>query len=83
MYLNIIVAHDSIKIDVYQKADLAIADLTTTYERESAVDFTMPFMNLGISILYKKPQKVKSSLVVEPSKKTIFEPPFILTELPL
>ncbi len=31
-----------------QKADLAIADLTITYEREQAVDFTMPFMNLGI-----------------------------------
>ena len=32
----------------FQKADLAIADLTITYEREQAVDFTMPFMNLGI-----------------------------------
>lgn len=31
-----------------QKADLAIGDLTITYEREQAVDFTMPFMNLGI-----------------------------------
>jgi hypothetical protein len=31
----------------FQKADLAIADLTITYEREQAVDFTMPFMNLG------------------------------------
>ena len=40
-----------------QKADLAITDLTITYEREQAVDFSMPFMNLGISILYKKPQK--------------------------
>ena len=29
------------------KADLAIADLTITHERESAVDFTMQFMNLG------------------------------------
>ena len=34
-----------------QKADLAIADLTITYEREQGVDFTMPFMNLGITIL--------------------------------
>lgn len=32
----------------FQKADLAIADLTITYEREQAVDFTMPFMNLGM-----------------------------------
>ncbi|CAG2101692.1 unnamed protein product [Medioppia subpectinata] len=37
------------------KADLALADLTATYVREKAVDFTMPFMNLGISILFKKP----------------------------
>lgn len=30
-----------------QKADLAVADLTITYDREQVVDFTMPFMNLG------------------------------------
>ena len=36
---------------------MAITDLTITSERESAVDFTMPFMNLGISILYQKPKK--------------------------
>ena len=35
-----------------QKADLAIADLTITYEREQAVDFTMPFMNLGKKIFF-------------------------------
>ncbi|KAK0084291.1 hypothetical protein PV325_007314 [Microctonus aethiopoides] len=45
-----------------QKADLAIADLTITYEREQAVDFTMPFMNLGISILYRKPIKKPPNL---------------------
>ncbi|KAJ6638984.1 Glutamate receptor ionotropic, kainate 2 [Pseudolycoriella hygida] len=39
------------------KADLAICDLTITYERRTAVDFTMPFMTLGISILYAKPNK--------------------------
>jgi glutamate receptor, ionotropic, invertebrate len=33
-----------------QRADLAITDLTITSERESAVDFTMPFMNLGTLI---------------------------------
>lgn len=46
----------------FQRADLAITDLTITSERESAVDFTMPFMNLGISILYKKPMKLPPSL---------------------
>ena len=40
-----------------QKADLAIADLSITYEREKAVDFSNPFMSLGVSILYRKPQK--------------------------
>lgn len=40
-----------------QKADLAICDLTITYERRTAVDFTMPFMTLGISILFAKPEK--------------------------
>ncbi|CAH2047171.1 unnamed protein product, partial [Iphiclides podalirius] len=38
-----------------RKADLAICDLTITYERRSSVDFTTPFMTLGISILYSKP----------------------------
>ncbi|KAI1287063.1 Glutamate receptor ionotropic, kainate 2 [Halotydeus destructor] len=40
-----------------RKADLAIADLTITSERQTAVDFTLPFMNLGISILYRKPEE--------------------------
>lgn len=31
----------------FQRADLVVADLTITYDREQAVDFTMPFMNLG------------------------------------
>ncbi|XP_046399076.1 glutamate receptor ionotropic, kainate 2-like isoform X1 [Ischnura elegans] len=45
-----------------KKADLAICDLTITYSREQAVDFTMPFMNLGISILYSKPVKQPPNL---------------------
>nr|AUF73080.1 ionotropic receptor [Anoplophora chinensis] len=44
------------------RADLAITDLTITSEREGDVDFTMPFMNLGISILYRKPEPVPESL---------------------
>jgi ionotropic glutamate receptor len=32
---------------MFQKADLAITDLTITSEREEAVDFTHPFMSLG------------------------------------
>lgn len=37
------------------KADLAIGDLSITSSRELAVDFTLPFMSTGISILFKKP----------------------------
>ncbi|BET00802.1 kainate selective glutamate receptor activity [Nesidiocoris tenuis] len=44
------------------RADLAIADMTITRERERDADFTMPFMNLGISILYRKPMKAPPSL---------------------
>ncbi|XP_049802382.1 glutamate receptor ionotropic, kainate 2-like isoform X1 [Schistocerca nitens] len=44
------------------RADLAICDLTITQERQSAVDFTMPFMTLGISILYKQPEKADPNL---------------------
>uniref|UniRef100_A0A1I8G4C9 PBPe domain-containing protein n=1 Tax=Macrostomum lignano TaxID=282301 RepID=A0A1I8G4C9_9PLAT len=44
-------------------ADLAIASLTITYDRERVtIDFTTPFMSLGLSIIYKKPQKEKPSL---------------------
>ncbi|XP_041979927.1 glutamate receptor ionotropic, kainate 3-like isoform X2 [Aricia agestis] len=38
-------------------ADFAITDLSITSQRQRAVDFTSPFMNLGITILYKKPTK--------------------------
>ncbi|KAJ1532308.1 hypothetical protein ONE63_000916 [Megalurothrips usitatus] len=45
-----------------RKADLGICDLTITYDRERAVDFTMPFMNLGISILFLKPEDPEKDL---------------------
>lgn len=48
--------------DYVQRADLAIADLTITSERERAVDFSTPFMNLGISIMIRKPEKQKPSV---------------------
>lgn len=44
------------------KADLAIVDLTITSQREEAVDFTLPFMNTGISILFKKPTTKQNTL---------------------
>ena len=34
-------------------ADLAIGAMTINFAREAVIDFTKPFMNLGISILFK------------------------------
>ncbi|KAG4076947.1 hypothetical protein HA402_015934 [Bradysia odoriphaga] len=36
------------------RATIGAADITITREREEAVDFTVPFISLGISILYKR-----------------------------
>lgn len=40
-----------------QEADLAIAPMTITSERERVIDFSKPFMSLGISIMVKKQQQ--------------------------
>lgn len=40
---------------LFKVADLAVAPLTITYVREKVIDFSKPFMTLGISILYRKP----------------------------
>lgn len=42
--------------------DIGIADLTITYERRTAVDFTVPFMTLGIGILHVKPDPKEKDL---------------------
>ncbi|CAD6992161.1 glutamate receptor ionotropic, kainate 2 isoform X2 [Ceratitis capitata] len=39
------------------RAHLAITDLTITAARQQGVDFSIPFMNLGIAIIHLKPQK--------------------------
>uniref|UniRef100_A0A8C8DDL7 Glutamate receptor n=1 Tax=Oncorhynchus tshawytscha TaxID=74940 RepID=A0A8C8DDL7_ONCTS len=44
---------------VYGKAEIAVAPLTITLVREEVIDFSKPFMSLGISIMIKKPQKSK------------------------
>ncbi|XP_053604445.1 glutamate receptor ionotropic, kainate 2-like [Plodia interpunctella] len=41
-----------------KKADLAVCDLTITEERKKVVDFSVPFMTLGISILYTKEKPI-------------------------
>nr|XP_038951325.1 glutamate receptor ionotropic, kainate 5 isoform X5 [Rattus norvegicus] len=38
---------------INRKADLAVAAFTITAEREKVIDFSKPFMTLGISILYR------------------------------
>jgi ionotropic glutamate receptor len=42
---------------ILKKADLAVAGLTINLQREQVIDFTKPFLNLGISILFKRPKK--------------------------
>ena len=44
------------------EADLAIADLTITSARNDVVDFSMPFMKLGISVLYEEPKVMPPTL---------------------
>ncbi|XP_033949891.1 glutamate receptor ionotropic, kainate 5-like [Pseudochaenichthys georgianus] len=38
---------------INRKADVAVAGFTITSEREKVIDFSKPFMTLGISILYR------------------------------
>lgn len=42
-----------------RSADLAIAPLTISSQRERVIDFSKPFMSLGISIMIKRPEKQK------------------------
>nr|AVH87294.1 ionotropic receptor 6 [Holotrichia parallela] len=44
-----------------KRADLAVGSMTINYARESVIDFTKPFMNLGISILFKVPTDKESA----------------------
>lgn len=42
--------------------DLHLLKSAVFISREQVVDFTMPFMNLGISVLYRKPIKQPPNL---------------------
>lgn len=46
---------------IRRESDIAIASMTITSERERVVDFSKPFMSLGISIMIKKPVRQKPS----------------------
>lgn len=54
-YPSVSPAHPSAPalLPLQQKADLAVAAFTITAEREKVIDFSKPFMTLGISILYR------------------------------
>ncbi|GFS12028.1 glutamate receptor [Elysia marginata] len=41
---------------IRHEADMAIAPFTITADRSRVIDFTKPFMSLGISIMIKRPQ---------------------------
>ncbi|UYV80327.1 GRIK1, partial [Cordylochernes scorpioides] len=47
-----------VKEIIEKNADLAVAPMTINYVRESVIDFTKPFMNLGIGILFKLPKNM-------------------------
>lgn len=59
---------------VRHEADIAVASMTITSERERVIDFSKPFMSLGISIMIKKPMKQKPSLLsfLNPLSKEIW-----------
>ncbi|XP_044734637.1 glutamate receptor 1-like [Chrysoperla carnea] len=48
---------------IRNEADIAIASMTITSEREQVIDFSKPFMSLGISIMIKKPIKQKPGVL--------------------
>ncbi|KAK3099395.1 hypothetical protein FSP39_003765 [Pinctada imbricata] len=45
-----------------KEADIAVAPITISSTRERVVDFTKPFMSLGISIMIKKPTDAEKSV---------------------
>nr|QUP79592.1 ionotropic receptor 6 [Monochamus saltuarius] len=45
-----------------KKAHIAVGDLTITHQREEVVDFSVPFMTLGISILHKREEITDTSM---------------------
>lgn len=56
LYIDSFVVIFGFEYDFFQVADMAVAPLTITLKRENVVDFTKPFMDVGISIMIKKPE---------------------------
>ncbi|CAH2241757.1 jg16321 [Pararge aegeria aegeria] len=47
---------------IEHKAELAICDITISSERNAVVDFSTPFMSLGISLVTKEPEPVQPDM---------------------
>merc|ERR1712242_65116 len=47
---------------INERADIALADLTINKDRMDAVDFSVPFMNTGVSILYTKSGQIANGI---------------------
>ena len=45
------------------QADMAVADLSITTKRMQAVEFSLPWMTIGISIMYVQPKKAAPGLL--------------------
>ena len=59
-HISILCIHSLFVISVIpQEADIAIAPLSIIQMRERVVDFSKPFMESGISIMIRKPEKLK------------------------
>ncbi|CAD6189840.1 unnamed protein product [Caenorhabditis auriculariae] len=56
------------------EAEMAVAPLTVNFRRSEVVDFTKPFLSLGISILYKVPDDQQPDLFFFPES-------FVLADL--
>ncbi len=54
---------------------MAVAALTITYERETVLDFSTPFMTLGGSLLFMRPKTQKPSIFsfLQPLSPTVSE----------
>ena len=58
--LPLIKRHTACFSNLYlQVADIALASLSITLKREKVVYFTKPYMNTGISIMIKRPEREK------------------------
>ncbi|KAJ3591158.1 hypothetical protein NHX12_009105 [Muraenolepis orangiensis] len=67
---------------ISRKADLAVAGLTITAEREKVIDFSKPFMTLGISIMYRVHLRLPlTALFVLPAASCV-KPSFLTLSLP-